>query len=248
MCSFALLRPASLEDEEPQPILGTRFLPGGWMERLRPTLDTVWPDRPERVEDVESFLGEAHRRIVAHAESLAGEQGFVPAARWERHARDLLLEHLRLEVDALLGGVHAERLWRAFDETADTAPLGELVATGMMIKLRSVGGFLVLPPTHHEDELTAAEFFAAGRWEEARSKNIAERVDATRKLLHKQIAHLTISRPFPEEIEVYRPSSYRSPVNDLLTLLEEFGEAVDRRLAPEWWPDWLTSARLRFDP
>ena len=62
-----------------------------------------------------------------------------------------------------------------------------------------------------------------------------------------QIAHLTISRPLPEEIGVYRPGSYRHHVDQILTLLEQFTEAVDPRLLTEWWPDWLADARRRFD-
>jgi hypothetical protein len=97
----------------------------------------------------------------------------------------------------------------------------------------------VIPPTHHQDEPTAAEFFGAGKWEDVRDPDVAASVLATQITIHKQIAHLTISRPLPEEIGVYRTGSFRGLVGEVLSMLVEFSEAVDQRLLPDWRQKWL---------
>jgi hypothetical protein len=179
---------------------------------------------------------------------LAGVDGFVPVALWTDQGRELLLKHLRLDVAMLVGGVRAEGLWAAFGETSDTAPLAELIIAGMLIKLRAVGAFLISGPSSYQDEMTAAQFFSAGRWEEVRDTEIAQRVFSIQKPIHKQVAHLTVSRPLPDEVAVYRPDTYRPLVADLLTLLEQFAGAVDQRLVPDAWCASVASLRRRMDP
>lgn len=151
------------------------------------------------------------------------------------------------EVEALIGGVRAEGLWAAFIETGDTAALYELIETGLLMKLRVVGAFLVLPPSRYDDELTAAEFFSAGQWEVLRDAAIAANVLDNQKLTHKQIAHLTLTRPIPEDKHVYRPGTYRYHLGDLITLLEQFAGEVDERLVPDWWRGWVGELRARLD-
>jgi hypothetical protein len=68
------------------------------------------------------------------------------------------------------------------------------------------------------------------------------------RLVHKQIAHLTITRPLPEDKNIYRPSSYSQVVSEVLTLLEQFTQAVDPRLLPEWWTDWVAQLQARLIP
>jgi hypothetical protein len=172
-----------------------------------------------------------------HRVKVALCRGFVDSC-----SRD---EHLRDEIDALIGGVRAEGLWAAFTEVDDTVALHELIHAGMLIKLRVVGAFLVLPPSRFSDELTADEFFAAGQWQELRDGTLAANVASYQQLTHKQIAHLTLTRPIPEDKLVYRPRSYHHLVLDLITLLEQFTTAVDLRLLPEWWPEWAGELRGR---
>jgi hypothetical protein len=246
LCGVALLRAASRAEGHLEPIIGTQMDRDRLLEDLRSALDVVWPDRPPDVTDLEAFLREAYRRFVSRADALAGEDGFVPAARWREQARDLLLEHLQAEIEALVGGVRTEGFWHSFGAVSDIEQLGELVAAGMLIKLRSVGAFLVLPPSRYEDELTAAAFFSAGKWDQARDEAIAERIARNQKLTHKQIAHLTLTRPLPEETSVYRASTYLYLVQDVLTLLEQFTAAVDPRLLPDRWPEWLGGVRPRL--
>jgi len=69
------------------------------------------------------------------------------------------------------------------------------------------------------------------------------------RLIHKQIAHLTITRPLPEETGVYRLSTYLYLMQDIVGLLEQFSAAVDARLLPDWWQEWVAglSAGLLAD-
>jgi hypothetical protein len=184
--------------------------------------------------------------MVARAKALSGQPGFVPAAQWRVPARDLFMEHLQYEVDAIIGGVRAEGFWQAFNALEEIAPLEELISTGILIKLRSLAAFLVRPPSSYADELTATAFFEVGRWEELRDAETAARVLAIQKPIDKQVAHLTLTRPLPEEIGTYRPSTYLHLTLDSLTLLEQFTATVDLRLLPEWWRDWVTQARPRL--
>lgn len=248
ICDLGLLRPATLRNGEALQIFGEELDRERLLEHLAPALDLAWPDRPRDPDDLEAFLREAYTKVVVHSRRLAGEEGFVPAALWTDHGRELLLEHLREDVEALIGGVRAEGLWFAFGELGDTAALGELIHTGMLIKLRALGAFLVLKPSRHDDELTAAEFFQAGSWEEARDGGLSRNVVANQKLVHKQIAHLTITRPLPEDRNIYRPSSYLHVVDEQLQLLEQFSNAVDLRLLPDWWSKWVAGLRERLFP
>ncbi len=242
-----MLRAATIEGGEPLPIFGAELDQAGLLAELAPALDLAWPDRPGEIDDLEAFLRDAYGKIVAHLNALSGDD-FVPAGHWTDTGRELLLEHLRQDVDALIGGARTEGLWFAFGETNDTAPLVELIHSGMLIKLRAVGAFLVLKPSRHDDELTAADFFAAGVWENARDGQLAAHVLSNQRLVHKQIAHLTITRPLPEDTNIYRPSSYSQVVSEMLTLLEQFTQAVDQRLLPEWWTDWVAQLQARLVP
>lgn len=248
LCAVALVRPASLSPEELMPILGLDLRRDALLEALGPALDIAWPDRPTKVGDLERFLEQARRKIIDAAVALDGVDGFVPAALWTDAGRELLLEHLRLDIATLVGGVRAEGLWGAFGETPDTEPLGELIIAGMFIKLRAVGAFLIQKSSRHRDELTAAQFFAAGAWDLASGDDeITQRVLRLQVPVHKQVAHLTVSRPQPDELVVYRPSTYRPMVEDLLALVERFAEHVDERLVPDGWGASIASLRPRLD-
>lgn len=216
------------------------------IEALRPALDLAWPGQPLEVGDLDPLLREARTRILEAATALAGADGFVPAALWTNTGREILLEHLRLDIAMLVGGVRAEGLWFAFVETPDTEPLAELIIAGMLIKLRAVGAFLVHKPSTRPDELTAAQFFPTGAWELARSDETTQRVLRLQVPVHKQVAHLTISRPYPDELDVYRPSTYRPLVEDLLALLEQFADHVDARLVSDGWTDSIRALRTRL--
>jgi hypothetical protein len=247
LCGVALLRPATIPGADPFPIIGFEFDLDALMRELTPALDIAWPERSRDIADFERFLHEAYSRCVQKAELLSDQEAFVPAASWRSASRDVLLEHLRRDLDALVGGVRAEGLWRAFTETDDTAPLAELVETGLLIKLRALGDFFILKPSSYHDELRAAQFFPTGKWADIRDAKAAERMLINQRAIHKEIAHLTVSRPLPEEIAVYRPGHYRGLVEDLLALLDQFTGAVDTRLLPNWWPDWVAGLRPRLD-
>ena len=214
------------------------------LDRLRPGLELVWEDRTEPPEDRVRFFDEAHHRAVEELHELAGEEDFIPAGLWESEPRDLLLEHLRDEVDALIGGVKTEEIWQSFSGVPATEQITELVVTGILIKFRAVGAFLVLPASRYGDELTAADFFPADGWEAARTDELAARVLDAQELVHKQIAQVTITRPFPEEKWVAR--GYSEAVEPLITLLEDFTRGVDPSLVPDWWTDWIAQLRPRL--
>lgn len=57
--------------------------------------------------------------------------------------RDLVFEHLKQELTDVLGGVETEHFWDAFDALEATASIKQLTLAGLMIKLRSLGSFLV---------------------------------------------------------------------------------------------------------
>lgn len=247
LCAVALLRPASMSAEDLiMPILGLDLRRDALLEALEPALGIAWPDRPTEVGDLDRFLKDARLKIIDAAAALDSVNGYVPAALWTDAGRELLLEHLHLDIAMLVGGVRAEGLWGAFGEMPDTEPLGELIVAGMFIKLRTVGAFLIQKPVRHRDELTAAQFFSAGAWESARDDVVTERVLQLQPLFHKQVAHLTVSRPQPDEYAVYRPSTYQPMVEDLLLLLEQFAGEVDVRLVPNTWRASIRALRPRL--
>src|SRR6266496_4559443 len=88
LCLVALLRPALFEQEAPMPIIGAELNREGLLERLRPALETAWPDGPAAIDDLQPFLLAAYERIVDRARELAGAEGLVPAARWLDGAGD----------------------------------------------------------------------------------------------------------------------------------------------------------------
>jgi hypothetical protein len=248
LCAILKIRPAGMDHAQMMAAFGLELDREGILAELAPALRSAWPDHPEPDEDLISFCDEAYERIITRASDLAGEHGFVPAARWLDRAREVLLEHLRLEVDAIVGGARAEELWFAFGAVPDTQPLYDLVHAGLMIKLRAVADFLIGSPSSHHDELRAAQFFPVGEWEAARDSETTAELKRIQTLVHKQIAHLTMTRPPPEERDVYRPSTYRYVVGTAITLLEAFTQNVDHRLLTDWWTEWLAGLRGHLDP
>jgi hypothetical protein len=248
ICSSLLLRPGQWGDE-PEPIFAHLYDRGDLLEKLAPALADAWPDHPVPDADgLEAFLREAYRRFVASERALEGEEGFVPAALWTHMARGLLLEHLREEVDALVGGVHLEPVWTAWNAMDETRPMYELMQAGMRIKLRVVSDFLTGERSRHEDELFAAQFFPAGEWSTHRDTDMASLVRERQRFVHKQVAHLTATRPLPEERDIYRPDSYRDELLELVMLLEQFTAGIDARLLPDWWAEWASGLRARSQP
>ena len=241
-CELALLRAAGRPGAEDGPIVGDQLGRERIVAALTPALDLVWPGWTRGMiddEGLEAFLRNAYGRIVKGLDSLSSTEDFVPAALWRESVRELLLEHLRAEVEALIGGVHAEGLWFAFDSVRDTSALVELIQSGMLIKLRLVGAFLLGSPSRYDDELTAAQFFTAGTWKQLRDNDLAAAIAQWQLPVHKDVAHLTVSRPLPEERGVHLPNGYRHLVLTQAKLIVQFGEAVDERLVPGWWGDWI---------
>lgn len=214
---------------------------------LEPGLALAWPDHPTLdPDDCKRFLEEVTTRAWKELDARTGAEGFVPAALWDGFQRDLFLEHFRHEFDAVIGGYLAEGLWNAFLETSDTAPLSELVETGMLTKLRVLEGFYCCEPTRFDDELNAAEFFPAGEWIGSLDPKLVDRLVQQQRFINKQVSHLTATRPIPEDKLVYRDSTYLWRVETLLELLRKFTDTVDERLLPDWWYDWVTAAEARI--
>lgn len=240
LCSYLLIRPGRVSEEEEPPVIGEEVDRAVVMGRLKPALDLAWPDYPDPPEAIGPFLEAAATRFEKKAEEMAGTDGFVPAAQvMTSMSRDLVFEHLKQELTDVLGGVETEHFWNSFDALDATAPIKWLTQAGLLIKLRSLGSFLVGAPNRFDDEIAAEEFFSAGRWREVRDERICAEVAAYGRVVNKGFAHLTLTRPLPEERDVYRPASYRPSLEELVQLFEEFTENVDSRLLPDWWRGWL---------
>jgi hypothetical protein len=241
LCSYLMLRPGKHPDEEAPPILGEEVDPAVIVARLKPALDLAWPEHPDRPEAVASFLETAATRFEAKAKELGGAEGFVPAAQvMTSMSRDLVFEHLKQELTDVLGGVETEDFWDAFDALEVTAPIKQLTRAGLLIKLRSLGSFLLGAPNRFDDEIAAEEFFLAGRWKEVRDERISGEIAFHNQVINKAFAHLTLTRPLPEDRDIYRSGSYRPSLEELVQLFEEFTENVDQRLLPDWWREWFT--------
>lgn len=238
-CGVLLLRPGKLPDEPEPSIFGEEMGRGDLMTKLEPALSLAWPRHPTEPEELQPFLEEALERISAKAKSLSKEEAFVPAARYPRHNRELVFEHLKLELLDVRGGIETESLWESFDALEATAPIKQLTLAGLRIKLRALGAFLVGKANHYEDELAAAEFFEAGRWEALRDSHLCDAISSDMRQVNKQFAHLTLTRPLPEDQGVYTPASYAANLERLIAVFSQFSEAVDPRLLPEWWPEWF---------
>jgi hypothetical protein len=121
-CGVMLIRPAQI-GAQPEPIVAHLHDRDALLAALAPALADAWPEHPDPDEEgLEAFLEEAYRRFVALERGLEGEEGFVPAAEWLHSARGLLLEHLRDEIDAIVGGVHLEPVWTAWSALDQTRP------------------------------------------------------------------------------------------------------------------------------
>lgn len=243
LVSYLRLRPGGSSEHQ---ILGKDFPLEGVLAALEPALEIAWTDRPEQIPDLDEFLEEAYQRIVANADVLAAKPSYIAAARWTVEGRNHLLEHLRHELDAVLGGVEAEDFWQAFGTLVETAPLAFLVENGMQVIFRSLASFLVDSSNERfEDELCAADFFPIGEWERVRDERITAHLVKRSRLINKQVAHLTHARPQVEEIAIYRPRSYRDPARDVVEMLNQFTIAADPRLLPDWWSGWISDSRDR---
>ena len=246
LCSYLMLRPGKLPDEDAPPILGEEMDPALIVAKLKPALDLAWPDHPDKPEAIAPFLEAAATRFEEKAKEMAGAEGFVPAAQvMTDMSRDLVFEHLKQELTDVLGGVETEHFWDSFDALDATAPIKQLTRAGLLIKFRSLGSFLVGAPNRFDDEIAAEEFFPAGRWKEVRDERVSGDVAAYGRVINKGFAHLTLTRPLPEERDVYRPASYRPSLEELVQLFEEFTENVDPRLLPDWWRGWFAGVAKR---
>jgi len=243
LVSYLRLRPGGSSEHQ---ILGEDFPLEGVLTALEPALEIAWTDRPEQVSDLDEFLEEAYQRFVASADDLATESSYIEAARWTVKGRNHLLDHLRHELDAVLGGVEAEELWQAFGSLVETAPLTFLIENGIQVTFRSLASFLVDSSNKRfDDELCAADFFPIGEWENIRDEQITAHLVKQSQLVNKQVAHLTHTRPRVEEITIYRPRSYRDLARSVVEMLDQFTAAVDTRLLPDWWSRWLADSRER---
>ncbi len=238
LVSYLQLRPGGSADN---PIIAHDYSLTRLLAALERALELSWPDRPGQVSDLEQFLPEAYRRFVATSDALATDGAYVEAARWSAEGRNQLLEHVKLEIEALVGGVKVEDLWQSFETTGDTAPLKVLIENGLLVTYRSHASFLVGPPNRFEDEICAADFFPIGEWEEKRNPVLVQQLVAGSKYVNKQVAHLTVSRPLANVISIYRPGSYADLTREVVELMDQFTELVDPLLLPDWWHDWLDS-------
>ncbi|HEV2858094.1 MAG TPA: hypothetical protein VGW80_06800 [Solirubrobacterales bacterium] len=240
-CQAMLVRPSRITEEEPEaPIVGTSVSLSKIIERLSPALEIGWPDHPAEPKDLEAFLEEASTRLFDAAAALKTSPNFVPAAGFARISRDLIFEHVKVELEDARGGIETEDLWRSFDALESTAPIKRLTRAGLTIKLRALGAFILFGRTWRDDEMTADDFFPEGDWKRARDAQVSEALEKELGLANKQVAHITLTRPLPEDIEVYAGSGL-SEFNRIIALFAEFERAVDSRLLPPWWSDWFIS-------
>jgi hypothetical protein len=75
--------------------------------------------------------------------------------------------------------------------------------------MRSLGSFLLGAANYFDDEIAAAEFFPTRRWKELRNADLCDAISSEIRVVNKLFAHLTLSRPLPEDREIYQPASYR---------------------------------------
>jgi hypothetical protein len=86
--------------------------------------------------------------------------------------------------------------------------------------------------------MNADDFFTEGYWKQARDCAVSETLERELGLANKQVAHITLTRPLPEDIGVYA-GSVRSEFDRIVTLFAEFNHEVDKRLLPQWWSEWF---------
>jgi len=234
-----LVRPGMLrKDESEPPIVGISVGAVKIIERLSPALAIAWPDHPTEPEDLKAFLEEASERLFDAAAALKDDPGFVPAAGFTRISRDLIFEHVKLELEDVRGGIETEDLWQSFDAVEATAPIKRLTRAGLTIKLRALGAFILFGPTRRDDEMTAAEFFPKDVWKNRRDAGVSELLERELGFANKQVAHITLTRPLPEDIEIYA-GSRRPQFERIVRLFVEFDDQVDDRLVPQWWSGWF---------
>ena len=234
-----LIRPGKLSEDEPEPsIIGSSVGTARIIERLSPALEISWPDHPTEPEDLKAFLEEASKRLFDAAAALKDDPGFVPAATFTRVSRDLTLEHVKLEFEDVRGGVETEALWQSFGALEATVSIKNLTRAGLAIKLRALGAFILSGRTWRDDEMTADDFFPKDQWKERRDSRLSKTLEKELGFANKQVAHITLTRPLPEDIEVYA-GSQRPQFERIVRLFAQFDEQVDDRLVPEWWPVWF---------
>jgi hypothetical protein len=212
------------------------------LQSLEPVLAFAWPERPD-VEDLDGFVLQARARLLAYLRGQKGGASFVTAVEWDHCGRVHLLEHLRADVDQIVGGRRAWDFVEALAFLAGGESVSRLAHAGLDIKIRAVTSFLIGEPPrgrYEAHELTAVQFFAPGKWGEIRSPRATSELLRYSGSVSNVVAHLTAERPRLEDLDRYTgdPSW---PVQLLLQLLGEFGAAVDAELVPDWLPDWASS-------
>jgi hypothetical protein len=213
------------------------------VQSLAPVLTIAWPDRPDVVEDLDAFVAQARARLLAYLREQEGGASFVPAVGWDHGGRVHLLEHMRADVEQIVGGHRAWDFIEALAVLAGGESVRQLAQAGLDIKIRAVTSFLLggAPSKRYEaNELTAAQFFAAGEWGKIRSPRATTELQAYSDSVSKLVAHLTAERPRVEDLDRYN-GDRQWPVLLLLHLLGEFGAAVDAELVPGWLPGWAST-------
>lgn len=233
-----LIRPARTPEDPEPAIIGESIGSGRVIERLAPALEEAWPEYPRDPADLKAFLEEASSLLYRAAAGLQNEPDFVPAAGFSRVSRDRTFEYVKLELVDVQGGLEAEGLWQDLDAFDATAAITRLTRAGLMIKLRALGAFVVHGKTTRMDEMTAADFFPNGNWKQKRDPKISETLESELGFANKQLAHITLTRPLPEDVEIYA-SSQAPQFERVIRLFSEFNRSVDPRLVPDWWPDWF---------
>lgn len=206
---------------------------------LTDALDIAWPDR-EAPDDLDAYLVDARTRILGRLRADKKAATFVAAVDWNSGGRAHVLEHLRADVEQIVGGLSAWYFVEGLDGVAGGEPVRRLVEAGIAIKIRAVGQFLTgAPPrkSYEDHEITAAQFFTPATWGEIRSSEASGLLITYYEHVNRQIAHLTSTRPRVEEVDLYR-TDLRWLLAQVLILLGQFGTAVDRKLVPDWLPAW----------
>ena len=99
------------------------------LQSLEPVLRFAWPDRPDVV-DIDEFVLQARVRFLTYLRDQKGGTSFVPAVEWDHGGRVHLLEHLRADVDLIVGGRRAWDFIEALALLTGGEPVSRLAQAG----------------------------------------------------------------------------------------------------------------------
>lgn len=251
-CELFLLRPAALPRTTPPPPVGADQAVTEHAAALRVPLEVVGAPVSSAGRSSTEFLTDARHAIRDGLLRLIDENGSPRAAILSAAGREKTLGYVRKEFEDL---VAVADQWYDICELARTGILTtnalDLLKAGFQIRLRSLSAFLTGQPTR-KDEFSAACFLPAGAWLTARDADRCQRLAggadrealtqgqwAFHKVVNKQVAHLSLSRPDLEDLHLVRWDLPLTALYDVTELLRQWTRVVDHRVLPEGWTLWI---------